>query len=106
MELPPLSVRPSSSKEAPPVDRFTLARPLRTVHGSAPAWMVPTGLSAHGAVTTPTMFRQRTIESSRSNAKTEDAIIDFLGATRSRRGTSLFRARRGSPLNQRAALLR
>jgi len=28
------------------------------------------------------------------------------GATRSRRGTSLFRARRGSPLHQRAALLR
>src|SRR5713101_1121919 len=75
LELLPLRTSPSKSKNVAPLARFTCARPLRTDHGPAPAWIPPTGLSTPGAVITPAMFFQRTIESSLSNANTEDAHI-------------------------------
>jgi hypothetical protein len=65
----------STSKKEAPVARFTLACPLPTDQGVAPARMPATGLSTPGMVMTPTMLFQRTIESSLSNANTADAHI-------------------------------
>src|SRR5438477_1520042 len=75
LELLPFRTSPSTSKNVSPFERFTLAWPLRTDQGPAPAWTPPTGLSTPGAVITPTMPFQRTTESSLSDASAEDAHI-------------------------------
>src|SRR4030095_4351904 len=66
----PTITRPSTSKEAAPVARFTRARPSRADQGTVPLEMFPTGLlrpslasvvASSGAVITPTILFQRTI---------------------------------------------
>src|ERR1700749_2734927 len=61
LEFVPLRTSPSTSKDVYPFSRFTRARPLCTVQGPAPAWIVPTGLSTPGALMTPTILFQLTV---------------------------------------------
>src|SRR5262249_48360741 len=75
LELLPLSTSPSTSKYALPLERLTLACPLRTDQGPAPARIPATGLSTPGAVITPTMLFQRTTRSlSLASATTAQSI--------------------------------
>jgi len=61
--LPPFNTSPSTKNDATPVSRSTLALPEVTVQARVPAEIPATGLSTPGAVITPTMLFQRTVES-------------------------------------------
>src|SRR5215468_60377 len=60
LNIVPLITRPSTSKKVAPVERLTLALPLRTLHAKVPLSICDeTGLSTPCDVITPTMLLHR-----------------------------------------------
>src|SRR5262245_18852883 len=68
LNVVPLITSPSTSKKVAPVERLTLALPLRTLHGKVPLEIRgDTGLSTPSDVISPTMLFQRTTVPSVTN---------------------------------------